>query len=120
MLSITDGEALKRALDSPINNRLKKLLALRRHQLGGDIADQAHFAIVQPGDTLADLERTAGFPAFSDAYFSPEWVQDHGFAYECVHVLTDDGFAHVAIIPRQSDIDSELLQFCQTYVSEHA
>ena len=66
MLSILDGETLARALNSPIGNRLRHLLRLRRDQLGGDITDQAHFVVVQPTDTPADLERTIGFSVFQN------------------------------------------------------
>jgi hypothetical protein len=129
MLSITDGQALTRALNSPIDNRLKQLLTVRRDQLGGDITEKAHFAIVQPGDTPADLESTIGFSIFrnpadgsrvGDASFSPgwEWIQDHGFAYELCFIMDDSGFGHVIIIPKQQRVASELLTFCTEYASE--
>src|SRR4051794_27069271 len=103
MLSITNGEALKRALSSPIDDRLKRLLQLRRDQVGGDIIDQTHFAIVQPADPPADLERPIGFsifcnPAdggrFGEPDWSPgwEWIEDHGFASELCFIMDDSGF----------------------------
>lgn len=131
MLSITDGEALSRALNSPIDCRLKQLLTLRRDQLGGDINDMAHFAIVQPADTAADLEQTISFSIFQNPAdgscqgepdFSPgwEWIQDHGFAYELCFIMDDSGFGHVVIIPKQQGVDPELLNLCQQYASATA
>jgi hypothetical protein len=131
MLSITNGEALSRALSSAIDDRLKQLLTLRRDQLGGDITDQAHFAIVQPADTASDLKKTIGFsifrnPAdgsrFGESDFAPgwEWVQDHGFTYELCFIMDDSGFGHVVIIPKERGVDPELINFCRQYASEHA
>ena len=107
------------------------LLRLRRDQLGGDITDQAHFVVVQPTDTPADLERTIGFSVFQNPAdgsrageldFSPgwEWIEDHGYAYELCFIMDDSGFGHVVIISKEQGIDPELLNFCLPYTSEHA
>lgn len=131
MLSISDGEALTRALTSNIDDRIKQLLQLRRSQLGGDIADQARFAIVQPADTPADLERTIGFsifcnPADGSRFGEPEWtpgwewIEDHGFAYELCFIMDDSGFGHIVIVPTLQGIDPEVVRLCSAYDSEHA
>ena len=130
MLSIRDGEALARALKASIDNRIKRLLSERRKQLG-DVTGQAHFTIVQQGDTPADLERTIGFSIFQnpadgaregDPDFTPgwEWIQDHGWGWEQAWIMDDSGFAHVIIIPKEQGVSHELLNFCQQYASEHA
>ena len=69
MLLIQSEEALSRALRSDLDHRTKALLRLRARQLtkdapDEDLADLAHFAVVQPGDTPADLERAIGFYVF--------------------------------------------------------
>jgi hypothetical protein len=131
MLTIRDGEALTRALRSDIDHRLKELLRRRATQLGGDIADQAHFAIVQPSDTPDDLERAIGFSVFrnpadgsrlGEPDFSPgwEWIEDHGFAFELCYIMDDSGFGHVAIVPKADGIAAELLNLCRTYAPERA
>jgi hypothetical protein len=131
MLSISDGEALARASTTELDHRLTRLLTLRSKQLGGDITDQAHFAIVRPTDTAHDLERTLGFSIFQNPAdgsrdgepgFSPgfEWIQDHGFAYELCFIMDDSGFGHIVIIPKEQGVDPGLLSFCQQYASEHA
>ncbi len=33
-------------------------------------------------------------------------------------ILTDDGFAHVALVPKQAGIDPKVLQLCAKYVTE--
>lgn len=131
MLSIQDGEALSRALRSDIDHHLKRLLRLRSQQLGGDISDHAHFAIVQPGDTPTDLERAIGFSVFrnpadgsriGEPDFTPgwEWLEDHGFAWELCYIFTDDGLAHVVFVPRDEAIDADLRALCTQFASEHA
>jgi hypothetical protein len=131
MLSIRDGEALSRALTSSIDDRTKRLLELRRDQLGGNITDQVHFAIVQQGDTAADLERTIGFSIFQspadgswlgEPDWTPgwEWIEDHGFAYELCFIFDDSGFVHVVIVPKTQGIDRRVIELCATYAVEHA
>lgn len=112
MLSITDGVTLARALHLPLNPQLKRLMVQRSDQLGG-ITDHARFIIIQPCDTIEDLERELGFPVAREPCF--EWVHDHGFAYECVAILTEDGFAHVALIEKADGIDPQLKALCDAY-----
>jgi hypothetical protein len=137
MLSITDGEALTRALRSDIDHRIKELLRLRARQLARDapdedLADLAHFAVVQPGDTPADLERAIGFDVFVNpgdgsrpgdpSWTGPgwEWIEDHGWGFEAAWILDDSGFGHVVIVPKADGIDASLLNLCATYAPAHA
>lgn len=131
MLFIKDGGALARALTLRIDDRVKHLLVKRREQLGGDITDQAHFVVVEAGDTLADLEQHLGFSVFQNAAdgsllgapdFTPgwEWIEDRGFAYELVFIFDDSGFAHVVIVEKADGVNARLLELCATYASEHA
>jgi hypothetical protein len=130
MLSIADGEALSRALNSPVDDRIKSLLLERQDQLGHTIWDTAGFVIVQPSDSLADLEKCIGFSVFQNPVdgsrfgepdYTPawEWIEDHGFAFEAAFILTDD-FAHVLVVQKQEGVPAELLDLCTTYASEHA
>ena len=119
MLTITDGGTLTRALRMPIDPRLKRLLIERRDQLGGDIAGQARFVLMQFNDSLCALERELGFPVLGDpeGSFGCEWVEDYGTFYEAVWILTDDGFAHVTFITKQG-VDPDLLKFCETHITD--
>jgi hypothetical protein len=136
MLFITDGKAFEVALCSKLNDEIKDLLRVRRTQLeedqpNEDIAELAHFAIVQPADTATDLEQAISFSIFQnpadgrrlgEADFAPgwEWIQDHGFAYELCFIMDDSGFGHVVIIPKEQGISPELLNFCRQYATEPA
>ena len=124
MLSITDGWSLGRALRASIDARVKHLLLTRRNQLG--VSDQAHFVLVQPGDTPTRLELLLSFSVFQNLAdgsqfgepdFTPgwEWIEDHGFAYELVFILDDSGFAHVVIVQKANGIDTQLLALCEAY-----
>ena len=128
MLTITDGGSLTRALNLPIDPRLKQLLIERRDQLGGDIVDLARFIVVQPGDSMEALEQELGWSIFMtsegyrfgepDYYPSWEWLADHGHCYEMVFIFTDDGFAHVVLVENSRGVDPELLNLCGLYVTD--
>ena len=122
MLTITDGGSLARALSSSLDPSIKRLLSRRCKQLGGDIKDQACFLVAQPGDTPEAIEAALDFPAFSqpELGFGCEWVADHGALYEAVWLLTDCGFAHVALVPKHEGIDPALLSLCRTYAEQGA
>lgn len=120
MLSISDGETLSRALTSTIDASTKSLLRLRSDQFGGDITDHARFVIVQPPDTLTDVEQELGFSIDEEHGHGPEWAESHGSIVELCWIFTDDGFAHVLIVPEAEDIDPALLELCRSYVSEQA
>ena len=132
MLTITDGGSLSRALNTSLDLRLKQLITDRIRQLDvDDLTTVARFMIVQPSDTIINLDRALNFSVFQNAAdgtrygdpnFSPgwEWIEDHGYSYELVFIFTDDGFAHVVFVPRDPGIDASLLDFCATYASEQA
>ena len=113
MLIIRNAADLARALDSPIDPRLKQLLAVRRDQLftdtGGDYDLDAlvQFAVAEPHDTIAGIEVDVGFPLFTEPAF--EWVQNHGGWFEGVVILSDDGFGIALFVPDHDGIDPKML-----------
>ena len=129
MLTITDVGSPLRALSTSIDRRLKRLLTERCSQLGGAIAGEARFVIVQPGDSIEALEAELNFsvfqnPAdgtrFGDPDFTPgwEWIEDHGHTFELVFILDDSGFAHVVLIENAQGVDPELLKLCRLCVTD--
>lgn len=128
MLTVHDRASLSRALRTPIDLRLKRLLSDRRDQLGydQDLSEFARFIIVQPGDSLPSLEHELGFSVFTNQVdgsrfgqpeFSPswEWLADHGHCFEMVFIFDDSGFAHVVII-QNSPMQNRLLRaLCLTF-----
>ena len=84
----------------------------------------ARFILVEPHDTVDDLEMSSGCPIvtswFSDAIyphedFAPsfEFIEEHHDFYEMVFVLTDDNTI-VFIVPK-SGSDPLLLKLCQEF-----
>jgi hypothetical protein len=115
MLNVTNSASLARALDSPLDGAIKRLLTLRRDQLSEhidtDIGELAHWIVVEPGDGIADLETAAGYPIITNPAF--EWIMDHGGFYELPTVLSDDGFGVILIVPDLEGIDPALLTLCR-------
>lgn len=131
MLSISRSEGLARALNSPIDSRLKQLLAKRVDQLGDDypLDELVNFTVVTPGDTAADLEAAIGFsvfqnPADGSRWGEPdwtpgwEWIEDHGFAWELCFIMDDSGFGHVIVLVKSPAADTQLMRPCAEYASE--
>jgi hypothetical protein len=129
MLIINDQSSLERALSLPIEPRVKGLITERVRQLtadGFDFAEIANFIIVQPGDSLAAVEKALGFSplqnpvdgcVWPDPDFTPgwEWIEDHGDLYETVFIFDDSGFGRVLLIEASEGQDSRLLQLCTQY-----
>jgi hypothetical protein len=85
-----------------------------------------YFVLVEPGDTVAAIEEQTeawicsspysavryGEPGFTPCY---ELLEEHPCCYEMIFVPSDGDFGITLFIPKQPDVDAELLQFCQEY-----
>ncbi len=80
MLLITDGVSLERALTYPLDPRIKRLLRLRRDQLG-TIENNARFIVVEAGDTPRCLEETLGFSVFRPCSGRPRTRSPQGIKF---------------------------------------
>lgn len=102
MLTLTDRDALRRAIRDPaLDLHLRAALLLRFEQMGGAGAD---FHVLQPGDALADAEAAVGFPLTLDGAPCWEWAERHpGGWNEVVLILSDDGPAQVLLVPDGAD-----------------
>lgn len=134
MKIIDSPEAMARALASPLDPLLDRVLRLRFAQLqhdGLNPFDLATFTIIDPGDRLADVEAGLKLPIatnlvdgshYGDPDFVPstEWIADHGGLFEMVYVLSDDGAGVVILVPDRPDIDPALLTLCRTYADFEA
>lgn len=126
MIILRDPSALDQVEDAYIRG----LLAQRFQEItidGYDYDELGIFVLVQPGDSITDLEQASGIwittglfndacygdPDFSPCYEFLEWHAGH--CYEMVHILNDSGYGVITIIPDAADIDPELLRFCKEY-----
>src|SRR4051812_1715383 len=111
MLKITDATALHHALDCPLDLTLKRVLTLRRDQLleygGYALGELAHFIIIEPADTIIDLEAAAGIPLITSPAF--ERITDHGSWLEAPTIVSDDGFGILLFVPTADLPNPELL-----------
>ncbi len=96
MISIRSSADMARALEGPLDARLRGLLEQRRDQLmeheGYDLGELAHFIVVQRGDTRESVEAEAGIPLSTEDGPLFEFVERHGSWLEAVVILSDDGF----------------------------
>jgi hypothetical protein len=74
-----------------------------------DLAELVHILVVQPGDTLAELDEALGFAVEDRAV---DAIDAHPGCWELTYILTDDGFGVVVYVPKGADIDPRLLDLC--------
>ena len=107
-------------LDSPVSSDIKALLQTRRDQLMeyGDLSEFGCFVIIQPGDTITDIEKAVGWPILIDGTPTWEWVQRHCSIWEMPFVLADDGTGYVLIVPDADGIDPTLRDLCRAHADQ--
>ena len=108
---------------SIINHPLIKcLINLRLEQLGPEFKA----ILVESGDSAVSLDIQCPCPLFSntindtvygDDDFLPmiEVIEDHGFCYEMVFILSDDDPGTGVFVPKSFDIDPTLLALCAEF-----
>ncbi len=111
---------------------ISQILAARMSQLKVPetevLSDIGEFIIVEPGDTIANLEEASGCAITTDLFgeahygdpdFVPnhEWLEHHQdeHCFEMVFIMTDDGYFTVLLIPDDPGIDPDLLSLCWEY-----
>jgi len=119
-------EALARAAATTPDPQLRRILELRCDQLGPpgswEPENLARFHVVEPGDTLADIEAALGFAPLvnyvddPDSAFPPEWAEDHGGWLELVFILSDDGPAEVLLVP-ENDATRSFTHAARAFIS---
>lgn len=132
MLSLYDTVSMDFALTCPLDPTLKLLLLRRLDMLSEfsdfDLSELAHFVIVEPGDTLLEIENELGFSPlvnfadetrFGDTAFTPswEWLVDHGSWFETVFVLSDAGVGIDLLVPKRSDVEPKLIALFNAYAA---
>lgn len=126
MIRIRGPDQARRIADPDV----RRLVERRFNEIcdGEPYQEEVHgtFILVEPGDTVADLEEESGFPImhnpFDGARFpAPEFVpvaeviEQHKSAYELVLIFTDEGTGSNIFIPIHPGIDAELLAMCARF-----
>ena len=113
-------------LNTIINPDILKLVTLRLAQLESNIPSP--MIIVEPGDSLSDIEKEIGFPiltnlfddiSYPDPDFMPscEALEDHGGCYEMLFIL-GDGYGAVEIFIPKTGVDASLLSMCADFSNQ--
>lgn len=131
MITIYDSADMARVLSGPIDADLKTILLDRLAQLfpefsDWDLADLAHFVVVEPRDTIEAIERELGISPFVNLVdgirypepgFEPSWehcVARTGY-FDLTFALTDSGQGICLLVPDDDDVDPELLKLIREY-----
>ena len=125
------------AVDLIADSDLRALVALRFRQLNSpddpDAPDATgHFIVVEPGDTVEQLEQSVGLPIlhglFDDLPFGhpdffpcSEILEEHRnestCIYEMVFISNDDGAATAIFVADTEGIDADLLAMCRSFAT---
>ena len=115
---------------------IRDLVSLRWSQiLAGEPYDydrHGYMVIVEPGDTVEQLEQEIGLPILHGLFddlpygnpdFTPcfEILEEHTYEqhriYEMVIISNDDGFATTVFVPATEGIPGNLLAMCRSFAT---
>ncbi len=119
MFVIRTAEEMACALTSPLDPTLRERLAAQRDHLLNypehAFEELGVFIVIQPGDSLNDISRTAAYCLADGESFSieAEAIDQHGGWLELLFILSDDGFGLVLFVPLQQGTDPGILKACQ-------
>lgn len=105
------------------NPHVRALIDLRIQQLGN--FDDCEIVIVEPGDSLATLEKGTGCFLLTDPFTNTQYgdaeysvsadaIEDHGHAYTLLFATTDE-FVVEIFVSKASGMDATLLAYCAQY-----
>ena len=132
MIVLRDPATTSQVTDPYIHD----LVSLRWSQiLAGEPYDydrHGYMVIVEPGDTVEQLEQEVGLPVlhglfddvpYGDPDFTPcfEILEEHAYEqhriYEMVFISNDDGFATTVFVPATEGIPGDLLAMCRSFAT---
>lgn len=126
MLILRDPEMVSRIADPA----MRHLVQLRFQQICAaepyDYDQHGYMIVVEPGDTVSDLEVESGCPLlrnlfddtrYGDPDFTPatEAIEEHVSCFELAFILNDDGFGIEIFVPKIEGVDPELLAMCAAH-----
>jgi hypothetical protein len=118
MQAFRDGAAIRAAVTSTTDAELADLITGRVHELSGygvqDLGELAHIFVIEPGDTLQQINRELGLAL---AERPIDIIETHTHWFEITIVLRDDGFGVVLYVPATPDVDPDLLTLCRSRAS---
>ena len=132
MITIYDSADMAQILSGPIDPDLKGILSNRLDLLAEfsewDLADLAHFIIVEPGDSIDAIAHELGVNPLVNIvdnahYPQPSFEPSFEFCiarigyFDLTFALCDSGLAIVLLVPDQDGIEPALLELCRAYAT---
>jgi hypothetical protein len=77
-----------------------------------DATQHGYFLVVESGDTLQAINKQVGFDLLAKPY---EILEEYSDCYDLLYIICDDGFGVELLIPKNVDIDPDLLLMCQRH-----
>jgi hypothetical protein len=113
------------------NPKIRQLVQQRIADLGGESFDTnelGYFLVIEPGDTLDAVATQLGFSILSNRLtfirydqegFTPsfEFIEDFGYCYDMVFVISDDGYGIEVFVEQAIGVDTNLLAMCARYAT---
>jgi hypothetical protein len=75
-----------------------------------DATQHGYFLVIVEGDTLQAINAQIGFDLLAKPY---EILEEYPDCYDLLYIVSDDGFGVELFIPKNVDIDPDLLLMCQ-------
>lgn len=107
---LTTSEAIRHAIDR--SSVQLPIIILERYAALLETEPIAWVFVVQVGDSAELLEQLRGMP-----FASWEYIEKSDGWFEAVFIISDDGYGHVVLLPDQPEIDTLLLEPCQTFAT---
>ena len=132
MITIYDSADMAHVLSKPIDHNLKAILLERLELLSEfsdwDLADLAHFIIVEPGDCLESIERELGVNPLVNIvdnahYPQPSFEPSFEFCiarigyFDLTFALCDSGLGLCLLVPDRKGVVPQLLELCREYAT---
>ena len=132
MITIYDSADMARVLSGPIDPDLKTILLDRLELLdefsAWDLADLAHFVIVEPGDGVESIERELGVNPLVNIvdnahYPEPSFEPSFEFCiarigyFDLTFALCDSGLGLCLLVPDREGVVPQLLELCREYAT---
>ena len=132
MITIYDSADMAQILSGPIDLDLKAILLERLALLAEfsewDLADLAHFIIVEPGDSIEAIESELGInplvnivddARYPDPAFEPSFefcIARIGY-FDLTFALCDSGLGLCLLVPDCEGVVPQLLEMCRVYAT---
>ena len=126
MIIFNDIEAIEQFSQMELRQHILEVINKITEGATYDPSIYGQFALVEPGDSIAEIEAETGCQVmhdlfndsrYGDSEFQPsfEWLVEHPSFYEAVFIFSDDGFGVDLLIPKALGIDVDLLAMCAKY-----